>query len=177
MLAFVLLPGVFVISISCVRLWLCVIGQWRADQSWAYDPQIAIEVAEIGGTIIALSVPGLKALIGTVYDRMRSTIDHTYPSTGRGKVTFTRGTADNKNGQGGEDQLPRFVPGSLHKAATKARISSRGSDSDDDLLASMGSRDIFVQRDVDIRRSGDTTTTDIPMARLKQQPYTADDFR
>ncbi|KAF1345029.1 hypothetical protein BDV97DRAFT_379093 [Delphinella strobiligena] len=65
MLAFVLLPGTFVIAISCVRLWLCVVGQWRDDGSWYYNPQIAIEVAEIGGTLIALSIPGLKALIGT----------------------------------------------------------------------------------------------------------------
>lgn len=56
MLAFVLLPGTLVTIISCVRLWLCVVGQWRADGSWYYNPQIAIEVAEIGGTLIAISV-------------------------------------------------------------------------------------------------------------------------
>jgi len=30
-------------------------------------------VAEVGGTLIALSVPGLKPLFGLVYDRMKST--------------------------------------------------------------------------------------------------------
>lgn len=56
MLAIVLLPGTLVIVISCVRLYLCVVGQWRDDGSWYYNPQVAIEVAEIGGTLIALSV-------------------------------------------------------------------------------------------------------------------------
>ena len=56
MLAFVLLPGTLVIIVSCVRLYLCVVGQWRDDGSWYYDPQVATEVAEISGTLIALSV-------------------------------------------------------------------------------------------------------------------------
>jgi hypothetical protein len=54
-----------VIIISCVRIYLVVKGQWVADGSWYYDPMLAIENAEIGGTLIALSVPGLKPLFGS----------------------------------------------------------------------------------------------------------------
>jgi hypothetical protein len=54
-----------VIIISCVRIYLVVKGQWVTDGSWYYDPMLAIENSEIGGTLIALSVPGLKPLFGS----------------------------------------------------------------------------------------------------------------
>lgn len=177
MLAMVLLPGTLVIVISCVRLYLCVVGQWRDDGSWYYNPQVAIEVAEIGGTLIALSVscyrkgcitgtnadpalqiPGLKALIGTMYERMRSSIDHTYPSTGRGRITLTHG--------GTQDvaKPPHHSPGVFQtKTSVNARTNSRGSDSDEDLLASMGSRNIYVQTDVN--------QLSFPMAHLKRKTH------
>ena len=55
-----------VIGISIARLILVVQGQWDPDESWTYDAMLAIEVAEIGGTLIALSFPGLKPL----FDRL-----------------------------------------------------------------------------------------------------------
>ncbi|KAK7923877.1 hypothetical protein LTR80_011997 [Exophiala xenobiotica] len=58
----------YVIGISIARLILVVQGQWDPDESWTYDPMLAIEVAEIGGTLIALSFPGLKPL----FDRLIS---------------------------------------------------------------------------------------------------------
>ncbi|WPH01395.1 Hypothetical protein R9X50_00424000 [Acrodontium crateriforme] len=63
-ISLVLLPGVLVISISIARLYLVAIGQWLADESWSYDPLLAVENAEIAATIIALSVPALKPLLG-----------------------------------------------------------------------------------------------------------------
>lgn len=72
MLAFVLMPGVAVIGISASRLYLCVVGQWASDGSWYYDPQLVIEVAEVGGTLMALSVPGLKPMLRLVHDKVRS---------------------------------------------------------------------------------------------------------
>ncbi|KAM0247813.1 hypothetical protein ACHAP5_003821 [Fusarium lateritium] len=54
--------GVSVIAISIVRLVFVIEGQWNADMSWAYNPMLAIEVSEIGATLIALSVPGVKPL-------------------------------------------------------------------------------------------------------------------
>lgn len=59
-----------VIIISAARVYLVVEGQWRPDSSWNYDPMLAIENAEIGGTLIALSIPGLKPL----FDRFRKKV-------------------------------------------------------------------------------------------------------
>ncbi|KIV79507.1 hypothetical protein PV11_07065 [Exophiala sideris] len=65
-LALIFFPGLLVIGISIARLILVVQGQWDPDESWTYDPMLAIEVAEIGGTLIALSFPGLKPM----FDRL-----------------------------------------------------------------------------------------------------------
>ena len=46
-------------------------GQWRPDSSWNYDPMLAIENAEIGGTLIALSIPGLKPLFDRFFSKVR----------------------------------------------------------------------------------------------------------
>ncbi|CAF3567514.1 unnamed protein product [Fusarium graminearum] len=62
----ILLPGISVIAISIVRLVLVIEGQWNTDMSWAYDPMLAIEVSEIGATLIALSIPGFKPLFDKV---------------------------------------------------------------------------------------------------------------
>lgn len=42
---------------------LVIRGQWEANQSWSYNPMLAVEVSEIGATLIALSVPGCKPLV------------------------------------------------------------------------------------------------------------------
>ncbi|KAG9249758.1 uncharacterized protein F5Z01DRAFT_668290 [Emericellopsis atlantica] len=59
----ILLPGILVIGISVTRLVFVIEGQWNVDMSWAYDPMLAIEVTEIGATLVALSVPGVKPFI------------------------------------------------------------------------------------------------------------------
>ncbi|PWY74285.1 hypothetical protein BO70DRAFT_319401, partial [Aspergillus heteromorphus CBS 117.55] len=64
-LSLILFPGVLVLVISSVRMYLVFIGQWSSDGSWAYDPMLAIETSEIGSTLIALSTPALKSLFGT----------------------------------------------------------------------------------------------------------------
>ncbi|KAG5743302.1 hypothetical protein H9Q72_011775 [Fusarium xylarioides] len=58
----ILLPGISVIAISITRLVFVIEGQWNADMSWAYNPMLAIEVSEIGATLITLSVLGIKPL-------------------------------------------------------------------------------------------------------------------
>ncbi|ORY60785.1 uncharacterized protein BCR38DRAFT_459768 [Pseudomassariella vexata] len=65
-LACVILPGIFVIGISAARLILITQCQWDADHSWEYGPLLAVEVSEIGFTLIALSIPGIKPL----FDKM-----------------------------------------------------------------------------------------------------------
>ncbi|KIN03383.1 hypothetical protein OIDMADRAFT_39725 [Oidiodendron maius Zn] len=75
----VLLPGVLVIIISLVRVYLVIEGGWYPVGSWDYDPMLAIENAEIGGTLIALSIPGLKPLV----DKELSKLGGLPPSTER----------------------------------------------------------------------------------------------
>ncbi|KPM42124.1 hypothetical protein AK830_g4367 [Neonectria ditissima] len=92
-LACILLPGISVIAISVTRLVLVIEGQWQPDQSWSYNPMLGVEVSEIGATLIALSVPGVKPL----FDRFIMRKDASVGSTGDtryGKGGSTaRGTA------------------------------------------------------------------------------------
>ncbi|KAJ5279709.1 hypothetical protein N7478_005081 [Penicillium angulare] len=77
-LSMVMFPGVFVIIISSVRVWLVVKGQWAADGSWAYNPMLCVENAEIAGTLIALSVPALKPVFGNIFSHLTEyTSSHT----------------------------------------------------------------------------------------------------
>ncbi|KAJ5587593.1 uncharacterized protein N7459_003358 [Penicillium hispanicum] len=69
-LSLVMFPGVLVIVISCVRLWLVVVGQWASDGSWAYNPMLCVENAEIASTLIALSVPALKPVFGNFFGHL-----------------------------------------------------------------------------------------------------------
>lgn len=65
-------PSARVLVISCVRLWLVIVGQWSSDGSWAYDPMLAIETSEIGGTLIALSIPAMKSLFGSWFSHLKA---------------------------------------------------------------------------------------------------------
>ncbi|KAF6821132.1 integral membrane protein pth11-like protein [Colletotrichum musicola] len=67
-MACILLPGTLVVAISVVRLILVINGQWQPDQSWIYSPLLAIEVAEVGATLIALSIPGIRPLVDECYN-------------------------------------------------------------------------------------------------------------
>ncbi|KAF7595632.1 hypothetical protein BBP40_005380 [Aspergillus hancockii] len=66
-LSLVMFPGVLVIVISAVRVYFVAVGQWADDGSWAYNPMMGIENAEIAGTLIALSVPALKPVFGNIF--------------------------------------------------------------------------------------------------------------
>lgn len=76
-----------VIVISAVRVWLVVVGQWAADGSWAYNPMLCVENAEISSTLIALSVPALKPLFGNLFSRLTEyTSSHTHSQSVRGRL-------------------------------------------------------------------------------------------
>ncbi|KAK5072263.1 hypothetical protein LTR70_009891 [Exophiala xenobiotica] len=83
-LACILLPGILVIAISIARLVLVIRGQWLADMSWSYNPMLAVEVSEIGATLISLSIPGVKPLIDNYIRRKDK-------STTRGGNTYFSG--------------------------------------------------------------------------------------
>lgn len=152
MLAFVLMPGVVVIGISVTRLYLCVVGQWATDGSWYYNPQLAIEVAEIGGTLIALSIPGLKPLFALWYESMRTSVGSTFrrteevdlertgPTGGTTKVELSR----RKSSWMKDVRELNRVQTSVNAENSITRGSTRGSSraSDDELLHS---KDIVVQ--------------------------------
>ncbi|KAL5614887.1 hypothetical protein BROUX41_004966 [Berkeleyomyces rouxiae] len=76
----ILLPGVLVIGISITRLVFVIKGQWEADMSWSYNPMLGIEVSEIGATLIALSVPGIKPVFDLLYRRLTSASKVSYAS-------------------------------------------------------------------------------------------------
>lgn len=59
------------LAISSVRVYLVVVGQWSSDGSWAYNPMLAIETSEVGGTLIALSIPALKPLFGSWFSHIK----------------------------------------------------------------------------------------------------------
>ncbi|TGZ79813.1 hypothetical protein EX30DRAFT_308504 [Ascodesmis nigricans] len=77
-LSAILLPGVVTIAISITRLYLVYRGGWvNLDGSWYYNPQLAIQNAEMACTMIALSIPGLKPLFGSLFSHIRA------PSSGK----------------------------------------------------------------------------------------------
>ncbi|KAK1973393.1 hypothetical protein LZ30DRAFT_789579 [Colletotrichum cereale] len=78
-LACILLPGILVVAISVARLILVINGQWQPDQSWIYSPLLAIEVSEIGATLIALSIPGIRPLATELFRRTLSVFSRWFP--------------------------------------------------------------------------------------------------
>lgn len=153
MLVFVLMPGVVVIGISITRLYLCVVGQWRADGSWYYDPQLAIEVAEVGGTLMTLSIPGLKPLLGLWYHKMKTTADSSASPTNNpdSKVLgYERQMSDAGLPQRKSQWHEPFSASAMKTSIDAGNATVKGSSraSDDDLLSS---RDIMVQTDMDQR--------------------------
>ncbi|TQN66235.1 Satratoxin biosynthesis SC1 cluster protein 4 [Colletotrichum shisoi] len=82
-LACILLPGVGVVAISVARLVLVINGQWQPDQSWIYSPLLAIEVSEIGATLIALSIPGIRPLAEEAFKRTVSLFGRCFPKLQR----------------------------------------------------------------------------------------------
>ncbi|GIJ91847.1 hypothetical protein Asppvi_010822 [Aspergillus pseudoviridinutans] len=86
-LSLVMFPGVFVIVISAVRVWLVVVGQWASDGSWAYNPMLCVENAEVSSTLIALSVPALKPVFGNVFSHLTEyTVRHTNSRSAGGRL-------------------------------------------------------------------------------------------
>ncbi|KAK2048023.1 hypothetical protein LZ31DRAFT_459427 [Colletotrichum somersetense] len=78
-MACILLPGILVCAISVARLILVISGQWQPDQSWIYSPLLAIEVSEIGATLIALSIPGVRPLATELYRKTLSVLSRWFP--------------------------------------------------------------------------------------------------
>lgn len=75
-----------VIGVSSARLGILSKGIYYDDQSWYYGPMLGLEGAEIGGTMMALSIPALKVF----YDRTVSFASRM--SSTRGGTQHSRST-------------------------------------------------------------------------------------
>jgi hypothetical protein len=106
-LASIMMPGLLVIGLSSVRMYLVIVGQWEVsfpvksrtydwnadlaifdiqpDQSWSYNGLLTIEVAEIGSTLVALSVPALKPFFGKFFTFLDTTFTTNASSRTGGK--------------------------------------------------------------------------------------------
>lgn len=64
-------------------------GQWKTDESWSYDPLLAVENAKIAATLFAQSVPGLKPLCGSLFAKIDSTIATNFGRSSRSRTIST----------------------------------------------------------------------------------------
>lgn len=155
------------IVISAIRVWLVAEGQWRSDGSWAYNPMMCVESAEIAATLVALSVPALKPVFGNLFahlteytsshTRSRSTKLHSLghsKTIGSGAVSSNRDSKRllnwSKIGKDDYEMMPSEV-----SVSRDVRGGSRGSDhSGGEENRKHGSRSpgIRVTNEVDISR-------------------------
>ncbi|KAJ5782306.1 hypothetical protein N7457_004080 [Penicillium paradoxum] len=163
-LSIVMFPGVFVIVISAVRVWLVVAGQWKADGSWFYNPLMCVENAELAATLIALSVPALKPVCGNLFAHLTEyTSSHTLSrsaklqSRGNSKNLCSgavSSTADNKRllnwSKVGKDDYEMMASEVL--VSRDIRGNSRGSDRSGDGKDDSDSPGIRVTNEVNISR-------------------------
>lgn len=77
LISMISLPSSRDIIISSVRVYVVVEGEWYPDNSWDYDPMLSMENAEIGGTLIALTISGLKLLIDKVFSELDGIAENT----------------------------------------------------------------------------------------------------
>ncbi|KAK0710803.1 hypothetical protein B0H67DRAFT_554876 [Lasiosphaeris hirsuta] len=145
-LACILLPGIPVIGISIARLILVIRGQWDSDQSWSYNPMLAVEVSEIGATLMALSVPGIKPM----FDRW--VLRKTPTSSTHGGSSKTRsGTGKSKSSHSTPLRSLSLRP--THTLLTSSELTIKGND---DIEAGYHQREntstegIYVRVDFDL---------------------------
>ena len=75
-----------VVGISCARIYLVLKVQWETDESWYYDPFLAVENAEIGATLFALSVPALKPFFANLFSKSDSLTAATFGRTSQTRL-------------------------------------------------------------------------------------------
>ncbi|KAJ5355911.1 hypothetical protein N7517_010520 [Penicillium concentricum] len=178
-LSIVMFPGVFVIVISAVRVWLVAVGQWNSDGSWAYNPMMCVENAEIAATLVALSVPALKPVFGNLFahlteytsshTRTRSTKLHSLghsKTIGSGAVSSNRDSKRlinwSKIGKDDYEMMPSEV-----SVSRDIRGGSSGSDGSRKEKKKHGSRSpgIRVTNEVNISRGEERVSVEKPGSR------------
>jgi hypothetical protein len=107
------------------------------DVSWPYGPMLAVESAEIGTTMIALSIPGLKPLFGSMFVRFYTSYGS--KSTRQGNTIAMNGSlranAKSSRAGGGLGSLNPY-----QRAASETSVSGGNrhlTESDDNLIESL----------------------------------------
>ncbi|CAI7635309.1 unnamed protein product [Penicillium palitans] len=166
-LSIVMFPGILVIIISAIRVWLVARGQWDPDGSWAYNPMMCVENAEIAATLVALSVPALKPVFGNLFAHLTEyTSSHTrsrstkMPSLGHSKtigsgaVSSTRDSKRlinwSKIGKDDYEMMPSEI-----SVSRDIRGASRASDHSGEVESGARSPGIRVTNEVTINRGHD----------------------
>lgn len=112
-------------------------GLVAIDISWPYGPMLAIESAEIGATMIALSVPALKPLFGSSFTKFTNSYESRSKSTRNGNSVALSGRLGHSH-KGLKDGSAIGNLNPYQQAASETTIrGGRGNQltgSDDDLL-------------------------------------------
>ncbi|KAJ5869537.1 hypothetical protein N7455_004478 [Penicillium solitum] len=167
-LSIVMFPGILVIIISAVRVWLVARGQWDPDGSWAYNPMMCVENAEIAATLVALSVPALKPVFGNLFAHLTEyTSSHTrsrstkMPSLGHSKTVGSGAVSSNRDSKRlinwskiGKDDY-EMMPSEI-SVSGDIRGASRASDHSGDVDRGARSPGIRVTNEVTINRAHDS---------------------
>lgn len=157
-----------VIIISAVRVWLVARGQWDPDSSWAYNPMMCVENAEIAATLVALSVPALKPVFGNLFAHLTEyTSSHTrsrstkMPSLGHSKTVGSGAVSSNRDSKRlinwskiGKDDY-EMMPSEI-SVSGDIRGASRASDHSGDVDRGARSPGIRVTNEVTINRAHDS---------------------
>ncbi|PFH59272.1 hypothetical protein XA68_12612 [Ophiocordyceps unilateralis] len=106
-LSCIFFPGLIVVFISIARIALAIIWDWETDDDFIYAflSLLVVEVSEIGVSLIAISLPGLRPLFDKYI--MRKSNNHDTPSP-RSSV--------HHNTQATNFKLPRLSIDSLEKS-------------------------------------------------------------
>ncbi|RDL30430.1 Uncharacterized protein BP5553_10308 [Venustampulla echinocandica] len=138
-LSLVLFPGVIVIVISCVRLYLVLEGLVAIDISWPYGPMLAIESAEISATMIALSVPALKPLFGSLFAKFTNSYESKSKGNGNSVALSGRlGHSHKRLKDGGAIGSLNAYQQAASETTIRGGKGNQQTGSDDDLLMGSG---------------------------------------
>lgn len=143
-----------VTCISIARLVLVIEGQWNKDMSWTYNALLAVEVSEIGATLISLSIPGIKPM----WDKYIRRRGHDASSGGRsGHSTKggTKGTSITLNNLSLRPQHLNKLGSTSDCTYHDTKSRNRDNDDDDGTASTEG---IMVRVDFDMTTESETNS-------------------
>ncbi|KAN0062779.1 hypothetical protein ACQY0O_004974 [Thecaphora frezii] len=106
-LILILCPGIVTTLISIARLLMVIENGWVMDQSWLYSSLLAIEVAEVGTNMVALSAPGINLFLHSIAGK---------------KNTFRTTTGSSSHEHSHRSQIAQPLPLYTYQRDTKVQI-------------------------------------------------------